>query len=540
MRDSCMTTGWAVLSAALLATSLGCSSGSNDSKPPESGGNEQADAGPQGCVPTSCASLGADCGVVDDGCGATLDCGACVEPETCGGGGTPNVCGGGCVPVRCEDLGKNCGLVPDGCGDFVNYGACGPSETCGGGGQANVCGEGPCTPTTCAAEGKECGTIGDGCGGVLDCGACAAPETCGGGGEANTCAKPSTQWEQVSAGATHTCALDSAGALSCWGANDAGQLGTGDYTSRSVPTPVDANETWAFVSAGAQTTYAVTSGGKLYRWGQRLGVLGADTSPVEAPATAENPGSPWVSVSSKWGHVCGTKWGHAYCWGDNAEGQLGDTTTEPSLSPNEVYTLDPPKVVSAGRDHSCLVTGSSPPLCAGNNWYGQLGSSYSDSSLVFVAADTLKHHGWVWAEAGGFHSCAVHGTTMSKRTLWCWGDNTDGQVGDVDGGGHQMVQVGGQGAWVALSAGHLHTCAVGNWDELSCWGDNSFGQVGSGGPATEPVPVGIAGSWLDVSAGYSHSCALKTDGSLWCWGNYTDGQLGDGTTSNRSVPNRVL
>jgi hypothetical protein len=114
----------------------------------------------------------------------------CTSPQTCGGAGTANVCG--CTPESdtafCARLSKNCGQVvnTDNCSQprmVASCGTCTGSQTCGGGGTANVCG---CTPTTCALQGKNCGSIPDGCGNMLNCGSCSSG-TCGGGGSANVC-----------------------------------------------------------------------------------------------------------------------------------------------------------------------------------------------------------------------------------------------------------------------------------------------------------------------------------------------------------------
>ncbi|MFN7130614.1 MAG: hypothetical protein ACK4N5_00930 [Myxococcales bacterium] len=137
------------------------------------------------CTPKTCAQLGKTCGQHPDGCGGTVECGGCPSPETCGGGGTPGVCG--CTKVSCLSLGKNCGALSDGCGGTLNCGTCGPGESCGGGGVPNVCGAGTCSPKGCAEQGKNCGVINDGCGSTVACGTCSAPNTCGGGGVANVC-----------------------------------------------------------------------------------------------------------------------------------------------------------------------------------------------------------------------------------------------------------------------------------------------------------------------------------------------------------------
>ncbi len=145
------------------------------------------------CTPKSCTEVGAECGMVSDGCSQVLNCGnACVAPKTCGGGGTANKCGGCQVTTSCAAQGKNCGTIADGCGGMLNCGACTVSgETCGGGGP-NLCGKASCTPTTCTEKGFTCGPLSDNCGKTLDCGTCAAG-TCGGGGVAGTCGSTCAQ-----------------------------------------------------------------------------------------------------------------------------------------------------------------------------------------------------------------------------------------------------------------------------------------------------------------------------------------------------------
>jgi hypothetical protein len=103
-------------------------------------------------------------------------------PAASGGDGPED-----CVPITCAAAEKNCGVLPDGCGETLNCGECPSGQTCGAGGSANVCGTGTCTPTTCEENGKNCGTISDGCSAALECGTCTQPEFCGGSGPKNVC-----------------------------------------------------------------------------------------------------------------------------------------------------------------------------------------------------------------------------------------------------------------------------------------------------------------------------------------------------------------
>jgi len=168
--------------------------------PPEicGGGGKPSVCGTAPCTKKTCAELGAKCGMQGDGCGGLIDCGACVAPETCGGGGVPNTCGAPpkpdtgppCVPKTCASFGYNCGPTADGCGGLIDCGKC-TTGICGGGGTPNVCGGGissGCVKKTCADRGANCGPVSDGCGGLTtSCGTCTAPQTCGGGGVPSVC-----------------------------------------------------------------------------------------------------------------------------------------------------------------------------------------------------------------------------------------------------------------------------------------------------------------------------------------------------------------
>jgi hypothetical protein len=166
---------------------------------PDACGPMGCDTSLDGCRPRSCKSPYGDyCGVMDDGCGGKIDCGGCVGCDTCGGGGSPNTCGTvpGIIncndPLTCKKVGANCGLITDGCGGTIDCGACIAPDTCGGGGAPSVCGHGSiCIPRKACPPPAECGPYPDGCGGVINCGD-PCPGMCGAwssgsGGFPNTC-----------------------------------------------------------------------------------------------------------------------------------------------------------------------------------------------------------------------------------------------------------------------------------------------------------------------------------------------------------------
>jgi Regulator of chromosome condensation (RCC1) repeat len=89
------------------------------------------------------------------------------------------------------------------------------------------------------------------------------------------------------------------------------------------------------------------------------------------------------------------------------------------------------------------------------------------------------------------------------------------------------------GGWKDVSVGAYHSCAIGAGESLWCWGDNSYGQLGASTPATSSTPLQLTNvGWAKLALGFLHSCALKNDKSLWCWGTDFAGQLGDGGSSN--------
>ncbi len=130
----------------------------------------------------------------------------------------------------------------------------------------------------------------------------------------------------------------------------------------------------------------------------------------------------------------------------------------------------------------------------------------------------------------------------SDGTLWAWGANSSGQLGDgTNTNKNTPVQVDVAATWTDVAAGESHTLAIKSNGTLWTWGSNSDGQLGDGKYANKNVPaqVGTDTNWQSVVAGKSHSVAIKTDGTLWAWGFNGAGQLGDGTKEEKRVPVQI-
>ncbi len=133
----------------------------------------------------------------------------------------------------------------------------------------------------------------------------------------------------------------------------------------------------------------------------------------------------------------------------------------------------------------------------------------------------------------------------SDSSLWCWGPNTNGKLGDgTTTAATTPVAVSGGGQWLMVSLGSSHSCGIKTDHTLWCWGRNGAGELGNNSTTDSHVPVQIPGSWSSVAtaAGGSynyHTCGIKTDGTGWCWGYNFYGELGIGSTSDKHVPTAI-
>jgi alpha-tubulin suppressor-like RCC1 family protein len=354
----------------------------------------------------------------------------------------------------------------------------------------------------------------------------------------------------VSAGGGHSCAVRPTGSAYCWGWGGDGQLGTGfrppagePLASAETPRAVAGGHAFALVSAGVFHTCGVTPTGEAYCWGDNAsGQLGDGSTTSSLFPVRVTGGRPFASVTVGFYHSCGvTTANDVYCWGNNEWGQLGSGgfSFSPSSSPVLVASGLLFQAVRAGLYHTCGVTTTNEAYCWGYGHYGQLGTGSYELAVATPVA-VAGGHSFVAVAAGFTHSCAV----SSDGGAYCWGAGS--LLGDGSGLNQlEPVQVaGGPFAMAdgALAAGEERTCALTPAGAAYCWGHNDLGGLGDGSTIDRATPVQVSGgvSFATISVGTFHTCGITTGAVAFCWGNNADGQLGADAPESCAINGRAL
>jgi alpha-tubulin suppressor-like RCC1 family protein len=360
---------------------------------------------------------------------------------------------------------------------------------------------------------------------------------------------------EVATGGQHTCAKKTDGSVKCWGDNVWGQIGDGTTTTRLAPTLVS-GVTARALAAGMYHSCALTTAGGVKCWGYNSqGQLGNGTfMPSTTPVDVTGLGSGVQQIVAKYNSTCAlTSAGGVKCWGDNQNGQLGDGTTTNRGAPVDVSGLTSGVMrITGGDGNTCAVLTSGAVKCWGNNAEGSVGNGTTGGNVLAPAAVTgLTGSGTAWAldvASSGNTSCAI-----SKVGTKCWGTDALGKIGN--GGGADGIfstpTAANLQSGVQLSLAQGHACSlVLNSDTglrgVKCWGQNNAGQLGDGTTTTRFAPVdvtgmtGVTSGVVGLSTGhFGHTCAVTDAGGVKCWGNNNSGQLGNGTSTTSPNPTPV-
>ena len=322
-----------------------------------------------------------------------------------------------------------------------------------------------------------------------------------------------TDWCQVSVGYAHTAAVRTNGTIWAWGYNGSGRLGDNTAVSKASPVSVVGGFTdWCQVSTGQSHTTAIRTNGTIWSWGSGLtGRLGDNTIVNKSsPVSVVGGFTDWCQVSAGSFHTAAVRTnGTIWAWGYNGSGQLGDNTIVDKSSPVSVVGgFTDWCQVSAGYRHSIAVRTNGTIWAWGYNGTGQLGdnTAVSRSSPVSVVGGFTD---WCQVSAGYRHSIAVR----TNGTIWAWGLNNAGQLGDntIVSRSSPVSVVGGFTDWCQVSAGYRHSIAVRTNGTLWAWGCNGTGQLGDNTTVSRSSPVSVVGGftdWCQVSAGNCHMSAI--------------------------------
>jgi alpha-tubulin suppressor-like RCC1 family protein len=235
-----------------------------------------------------------------------------------------------------------------------------------------------------------------------------------------------------------------------------------------------------------------------------------------------------------------------YVVGDNYSGSFGDGVAinlrEPVISYDSGATgVTYFAITSSSTYRAVSYIDSSKKLYAmGNNiiMWGQGNPAANDATTAYKQIGSNTD--WAQVEAGGSHFLAL----TTGGTLYGWGINSNGQLGDGSTTArYAPVQIGSD-TWTKVACGTIHSLGIKSNGTLWAWGNNANGRLGDGTTTqrTSPVQIGVATDWVDISAGVEHSHGIRYDGStrkLWGWGNNGSGRLGDGTTTQRTSPVQI-
>lgn len=301
----------------------------------------------------------------------------------------------------------------------------------------------------------------------------------------------------VASDVSHSVAIATDKTLWAWGTNTVGQIGNGSTVVTSAPVQVGTLSTWKNVETLNYASYGVKSDGTLWAWG-------AATSGANGNGT----GGVTPTFPTQWGTLTPISGSFG---GDGNSG--------------------------ISRNFALLVNSTGTLHAIGYNGEGALGrGSTAASNNAFIQIGTLTN--WATVSTGTSHTVSI----KTDGTLWAWGRNSEGQLGDgTTVNKSSPVQIGTLTTWAYISSGDYSTYAVKTDGSLWAWGQGSLGALGTGNVTTRssPVQVGTLTNWSRVAGGSQHASALKTDGTIWSWGFNSVYQLGDGTTVNKSSPVQV-
>jgi len=340
-----------------------------------------------------------------------------------------------------------------------------------------------------------------------------------------------------------------------WGVGDNGNGELGDDTTDDRSSPVQTicgGSNWVEINCGYYNIAGLKDDGTLWTWGQNNdGGLGDNTTEDKSsPVQTICGGTDWKTmvVGTYYEHCAAIKTdGTLWLWGRNQDGEIGDETTVDKSSPVQTICGGTDwKQVASGGNHTAAIKNNGTLWTWGENGggegddSGQLGdnTSVSKSSPVQTVCGGTD---WKSVSCGERFIAAI----KDNGTLWTWGENADGQLGDetTDNKSSPVQTICGGNDWKQISCGDNHMIAIKNDGTCWTWGKNNYGQLGdeTTDDKSSPVQTVTYGTdWKQVDGGQDHSAAIKNDGTCWVWGDNGSGRLGVDDYDDRSSPVQTI
>lgn len=233
---------------------------------------------------------------------------------------------------------------------------------------------------------------------------------------------------EYSVGSSWACVVTRARELWCWGTGQNGKLGVGTTTDHFSPVQADLQNVEK-VALTVSSACAITEEGDVYCWGSNsFGQLGQnDTTARHSPTLVEGVGDVVHIDGGNSQFVAVTRSGEAWGWGLNGSGRLGDGTTTSRRVPTKVKNPSEVVTIDTGSGHTCALTESGEVWCWGSNTNGQLGLGFHDGTNTTPAKVDVPKAVSIWT---GLHHSSF--AITEDGVLWAWGQNANGQLGEVN------------------------------------------------------------------------------------------------------------
>jgi alpha-tubulin suppressor-like RCC1 family protein len=364
------------------------------------------------------------------------------------------------------------------------------------------------------------------------------------------------KWKDLSLGLYSSCGIqgpsgstDALGTVRCWGDNDFGQLGDGRFVTPNTGPVFGVVDNAFIVDSGHEFACAIigdpVAGGAVKCWGDNAdgqigqGVAGDHRRPVRVGEGVRGTRA-WIAIAAGRRHTCAILGGGAanelYCWGDDSEGQIdGTDMSAPRRAPVRVTAGDGATDVVVGSSHTCVRRSNATVVCFGSDQGYQLGVNGNQSPGPVTVYDT----GSVFLTTGLVGAANVTCATNPSGPQ-CWGSPEINTTYYVESETPVALSLnGGVFPNSSFSAGPSSGCWI-EGSQTLCFGINSFGQLGWGmgsTPTTQPQPVMGLTDAMSLSHGPgNHRCAITSGRVVKCWGANGYSQAGVGDTSDKNAP----